>query len=82
MTIAKNTNKAKQVLANARDIRCFSLNNNFSGAPLTEQPTVWAGPVVQGHYTQRVALSQQDSRPSRCDGCFSAPLRGRKAGQR
>jgi len=37
MTIAKNTNRAKQAVANAKDIRCFSLNNNFSGMPLADQ---------------------------------------------
>lgn len=31
MTIAKNTNRAKATIQNARDIRCFSLGNNFSG---------------------------------------------------
>ena len=42
MTIRKNTNKAKQLIANARNIRCYSLSNNFTGQPLAERPRTWA----------------------------------------
>jgi hypothetical protein len=31
MTIAKNTKRAKKAIANATDVRCFSLSNDFSG---------------------------------------------------
>jgi hypothetical protein len=40
MTIAKNTNKAKQIVANAKDIRCYSLENGFSGKPMTSGPAL------------------------------------------
>lgn len=56
MTIAKNTNRAKQVIANAHDVRCFSLSNNFSGT-LLDRPCVWCGPVVNGRRTDLVRVS-------------------------
>lgn len=46
MTIAKNTNRAKKAIANATDIRCYSLSNNFSGKPLGEKPVATSGEVV------------------------------------
>ncbi len=41
MTIAKNTLKARNVIKGAHDIRCYSLSNNFCGAPLVDSPAIW-----------------------------------------
>ena len=61
MTIPKNTNRAKQAITNARDIRCYSLSNNFSGQPLTEKPTVWGGAIVDGHrYRDLLTVTQSE----------------------
>ena len=60
MTVAKNTNHAKQAIAKAYDIRCFSLSNNFSGAPLAEKPVIWGGPVLQGRFTKLVEVTQSE----------------------
>jgi hypothetical protein len=43
MTIRKGTNRAKAILANARNVRGYSLANNFSGTPLVDKPVVWGG---------------------------------------
>jgi hypothetical protein len=60
MTIPKNTKKAKQAIANAHDIRCYSLSNNFSGEPLAENPGFYGGPVVDGRFTQWLRVSQSE----------------------
>lgn len=60
MTIRKGTNRAKQVIANARNIRGYSLANNFAGNPLAEHPQVWGGPVVNNRHTELVTLTQQE----------------------
>lgn len=58
MTIAKNTNKATRIIRNAKDVRCYSLSNNFTGDPLAERPVMWAGEIVEGHYVRIVEVSQ------------------------
>lgn len=60
MTIPKNTKRAKQVLASARNIRSYSLSDNFSGRPLSEDPVIWGGPVVNNQYTKLVHIGQSD----------------------
>ncbi len=55
MTITKNTKKAKQLIENAHDVRCFSLSNNFSGTPLPKECHVWGGP-----HRDLLTVSQQD----------------------
>lgn len=59
MTISKNTRKAKEAINQAKEIRCYSLSNNFSGQPMVEYPTIWGGPVVDGRYTQLLSITQQ-----------------------
>lgn len=44
MTIPKNTNKAKAIISNAHNVRCYALGNNFSGEPLAEKISIW-GPM-------------------------------------
>lgn len=46
MTVARNTKKAKQAIENAKNIRVFSLSNDFNGKPLSEKPVVPGGEVV------------------------------------
>lgn len=60
MTIAKNTNKAKQIISEAQNIRCYSSSNNFSGAPLSDNPVVWGGEVKAGVYQSLVEISQAE----------------------
>lgn len=60
MTIAKNTKRAKEILHNAHDIKCFSLANNFSGQPLPKECNVWGGPIVNGRYRDLLAVSPQE----------------------
>jgi len=61
MTIAKNTNRAKQAITAAHDIRCYSLSNNFSGEPLTDKPVIWGGPIVDGHrYRDLLTVTQSE----------------------
>lgn len=43
MTIAKNTKKAQSLIENAKNIRCYSLNNDFTGHELVSHPSVWEG---------------------------------------
>jgi hypothetical protein len=54
MTVSKNTNRAKKAIANAHDIRVYSLSNNFSGQPLSDDPVVWGGPVVDNCFTELI----------------------------
>jgi hypothetical protein len=60
MTVPKNTNKAKQAIANARNIKCYSLSNSFSGQPLADSPVVWDGPVVNCQYRNLLHVSQSE----------------------
>jgi hypothetical protein len=60
MTIPKNTRKAKEAIAHAHNIRCFSLSDNFQGQSLTEHPVIWGGPVVQGRFTQLIPVTQSE----------------------
>lgn len=48
MTIAKNTKKAKQILANAHAVLCYSLEGHFEAKPLCDRPVVWDnGSIVE-----------------------------------
>jgi hypothetical protein len=60
MTITKTSNRAKQAIANAKDIRCFSLSNNFSGQSLAADPVVWGGPVVENRFTELVHVTPSE----------------------
>lgn len=60
MTIAKNTNKAKQAIANAKEIRCYSLENNFSGDLIADKPVIWGGEPINNQYRQLIEVSQSE----------------------
>ena len=38
MKIAKNTKRARSIVQGAHDVRCYSLNNNFTGTPMSADP--------------------------------------------
>jgi hypothetical protein len=69
VTIPKHTHQAKAAIASAKDVRCYSLSNNFSGEPLTEQPVVWGGEVVNNCYTKLIPVTRAEF--------LSRELRGR-----
>ena len=58
MTITKTSHRASQVLQGARNIRCYSLSNNFSGEALAEKPVIWGEPKPGEHYRPLVEVSQ------------------------
>jgi hypothetical protein len=60
MTVPKNTRKAKQAIASARNITCYSLANCFRGEPLTDSPVVWGGPIVNNQYRELLHVSQAE----------------------
>ncbi len=57
MTIRKNTDRASKILDQARNIRCYSLNNNFSGEPLAEHPVIWGEPRPGENFRPLVEVS-------------------------
>lgn len=57
MTVPKNTNLAKYAIANAHDVKVYSLSNNFSGEPLSDKPVVWGGPIIDGRYRDLIEVS-------------------------
>jgi hypothetical protein len=59
MTIPKNTNRAKKAIANATNIRCFSLSNNFTGKPLAERPLVMGTDGESAEVTRAELLSRE-----------------------
>lgn len=59
MTIQKNTRQAREAIQNAREIRCYSLSNGFSGQKLSESPTIW-GPSEGGQYPRAIQVSQPE----------------------
>ena len=60
MTVPKNTKRAKHVIENARNIKCFSLSNDFRGEPLADAPMVWGGEVVNNQYTKLIPVTQAE----------------------
>jgi len=76
MTIPKNTNKARAILACATDIRCYSLSNNFSGQPLADSPVVW-GPEKDEHGRSKhlVHATQPEFLAHELQGTSSTKLR-------
>lgn len=55
MTVPKNTNRAKQAIATATDVRCYSLSNGFSGEPMIEKPVIWKeGKLVEVSQPERL----------------------------
>jgi hypothetical protein len=52
MIINRTTKRAQDVLDNAHNVRCFSLDNYFNGEPLAEKPVIWG-----------VALPGENHRP-------------------
>ena len=60
MTVAKNTNRAKKAIENAREIRCYSLWHGFRGVPLPEQPVIWGGEIVNNQYTKPLQVTQTE----------------------
>lgn len=76
MTITKTSKLAKLAISHAHDIRCYSLSNNFSGAPLAEKPVVWGPPIGDNQYSSLVEVSQSQflmkelkSRHAKLTGC-------------
>lgn len=59
MTIRRNTHRAQQVIDNARDIRCYSLSNGFSGAPLVDRPMIYGIPREGENFRPLVEVSQK-----------------------
>lgn len=57
MKIAKNTKKAKAALTSAKNVRCYSKGNDFSGAPMAEHPLVYVG---ESYPRQLVKVSQAE----------------------
>jgi hypothetical protein len=60
VTVPKNTHRAKRAIKTAREVKCYSLENHFSGQPLTEKPVVWGGPIVDCRHTQLIEVSQAE----------------------
>ena len=58
MIIAKNTNRASQILQSARNIKCFSLRNGFCGEPLTDRPMIYGEPREGETHRPLVEVSQ------------------------
>jgi len=58
VTIRKTTDRASKVLDGARNIRCYSLDNGFTGKPLVERPIIWAEPRPDENFRQLVEVSQ------------------------
>ena len=59
-TIPKNTKRARNLLLNARNIRCYSLSNNFAGNPLADNPTVWGEAKPGEHYRPMIQVTQAE----------------------
>jgi hypothetical protein len=60
MTIAKNSKRAKVAIANAHDIRRYSLSNHFSGQPLSLAPTIWGGRIENNQYSDLIHVTQPE----------------------
>ena len=60
MTITKTTKAAKQAIANAKNIRCYSLSNNFSGEPIQDKPVIWGGEIVNNQYRSLIEVTQSE----------------------
>ncbi len=71
MTIKKNSNRAKQAIANAQDIVCYSVSNNFFAKPLADKPYVLLrGPVSQAEFLAS-ELAMPQSRISLLGGRYT-----------
>lgn len=74
MTIPKNSRRAKEVLAQARNIRVYSLSNCFHAQPITEKPCVWGGPLLNDRYTELIPVSQGEFLAHELNGMKSTRL--------
>lgn len=59
MTIKKNSNRAKQAIASAQNVVCFSLTNNFFAKPLADKPYV----LLRGSVSQAEFLASELAMP-------------------
>jgi len=58
-TVPKKSPRAARVLTNAREIRCYSLSNNFTGTPLVNDPVIWAPDGQIKHVTPTEYLTHE-----------------------